>query len=337
MKVISWNLKNISANKLKNKFQPLFQSYGLGNNVLGYIVNVVMGADQWEDVISPAPADLFVVIELKTGGSAKGAAVSGNCYPTLDALKNALNAAVPTLNYDPQEYDFDYVNPIYVTGQHETVGFIYNKKALTPTGTAVERDTSNNAYLPGRTPLVATFDVVGKAGVSLRFSGIHDPPPSGAAAVRMRPPINYCVRLVNTPSAKVVNTFFLGDFNCQPSDNYINGKGNIIYPFADLYAVGYGTELPDDTLTSVRRKLVSTNPGESAYLNAAYDNNIYHVSTANPNVVVGDEEVPDLIGEAKDMTFDPPSALYPTNGRATLNAYNAVSDHLPVIIDFNVI
>jgi hypothetical protein len=279
-----------------------------------------------------------VVIELKTGGYAKGAAVSGNCYPTLVNLTNAMNAAIGTMNYDAADYDFGYVEPIYVTGLHETVGFIYNKKALTPTGAAVERDTATNTYLPGRTPLVATFSVVGKTGVSLQFSGIHDPPPdSSGAATRLRPPIDYCVRLANTPAAGKPNTFFLGDFNCNPADFYTNGAGQNIYPFTNLYAAGFGTELPNGTLSSVRRAIDRSKAGQAQYLNAAYDNVIYHVTKSNPNVAVQDEEVPDLIGEAKNANVDPPVPLYPDRGTATLNAYNAVSDHLPVIIDFHVI
>lgn len=335
MKVISWNLKNVSLNKLTkaNAFQPLFQSYGMGNTVLDFVTNVVMGAEQWEGVVSAFPVDLFVVIELKTGGSAKGGAVSGNCLPTLVALRDAMNAAVTAMNHDPQEYTYAYVTPL-ITGQHETVGFIYNTRVLTPTGIAVERDSVSNTYLPGRTPLVATFSLVSNPLTTMRFSGIHDPPPSGGAAVRMRPPIDFCRRLINTPSAAVQNTFFLGDFNCQPTDNYVNGNGVTVRPFSNLN--NFGTELPNNSLSSVRRRLNNNQAGQAAYLNAAYDNNIFWVSQ---NVVIGDgnEEVADLIGEAKDSTFDPPTDLYPAKGRAVLNAFNAVSDHLPVITEFNVL
>ncbi|MFZ6708069.1 hypothetical protein [Undibacterium sp. TC9W] len=336
MKVISWNLRNVSLNKLTkgNTFQPLFQTYGMGNTVLDFVTNVVMGAEQWEGVVSSAPVDLFVVIELKTGGSRKGGPVSGNCLPTLVALRDAMNLAVPAMNHNPQEYTYDYLVPV-VTGRHETVGFIYNTRELTPAAVnaiAIERDTITNAYLPGRTPLVATFNLVSRPATSIRFSGIHDPPPRGGAAVRMRPPIDFCRQLVNTPSAAVQNTFFLGDFNCQPSDSYVNGNGVTVRPFSNL--PNFGTDLPNNSLSSVRRRLDTTQAGQAAYLNAAYDNNIFW---AIPQLVVGDEEVADLIGEAKDNTFDPPNDLYPARGRAVLNAFNAVSDHLPVIIEFNVI
>ncbi|WP_162042208.1 hypothetical protein [Undibacterium sp. YM2] len=303
----------------------------MGNTVLDFVTNVVMGAEQWEGVVSAFPVDLFVVIELKTGGSAKGGAVSGNCLPTLVALRDAMNAAVTAMNHDPQEYTYAYVTPL-ITGQHETVGFIYNTRVLTPTGIAVERDSVSNTYLPGRTPLVATFSLVSNPLTTMRFSGIHDPPPSGGAAVRMRPPIDFCRRLINTPSAAVQNTFFLGDFNCQPSDSYVNGNGVTVRPFSNL--PNFGTDLPNNSLSSVRRRLDTTQAGQAAYLNAAYDNNIFWPI---PQLVVGDEEVADLIGEAKDNTFDPPNDLYPARGRAVLNAFNAVSDHLPVIIEFNVI
>ncbi|MFZ6640997.1 hypothetical protein ACO0LL_14715 [Undibacterium sp. TC4M20W] len=335
MKVISWNLKNVSLNKLTkpNAFQPLFQSYGMGNTVLDFVTNVVMGAEQWEGVISSAPVDLFVVIELKTGGSRKGANVSGNCLPTLVAIRDAMNAAVVAMGHNPQDFTYEYIVPV-VTGRHETVGFIFNTKELTPTALALERNTVTDAYLPGRTPLVATFNVVSQPATSLRFSGIHDPPPSGGAAVRMRPPIDFCRQLVNTPSAAVRNTFFLGDFNCQPTDTYMNGNGVAVSPFSNL--TNYGTELANNSLSSVRKRLDNNQAGSAVYLSAPYDNNI---SWVTPNIVIstGMEEVADLIGEAKNTTFDPPDDLYPARGRAVLNAYNTVSDHLPVITEFSVL
>ncbi|MCH8620964.1 hypothetical protein [Undibacterium sp. TS12] len=335
MKVISWNLKNVSLNKLTkaNTFQPLFQTYGMGNTVLDYVTNVVMGAEQWEGVVSAFPVDLFVVIELKTGGSRKGGAVSGNCLPTLVAMRDAMNAAVVAMNHNPLEYNYQYIVPV-ITGRHETVGFIYNTRELTPTALTLERNTVTDAFLPGRTPLVATFDVLSKPGTTMRFSGIHDPPPSGGAAVRMRPPIDFCRQLVNTPSAAVQNTFFLGDFNCQPTDSYVNGNGVTVRPFSNL--ANYGTDLPNNSLSSVKKRLDNNQAGQAAYLSAPYDNNIFWIT---PNIVIGNgqEEVVDLIGEAKNTIYDPPEDLYPARGRAVLNAYNAVSDHLPVIMEFNVI
>lgn len=326
LKIISWNLKNVSANKLDNTFQPKFRSYGLGDNVLGYIVNVVMGAaNQWKGVVSQTPADLFVVIELKTGGSKKGDAVSGQCVPTLTKIVNAMNTYATNAKLN---YTYDAAIPL-VTGQHETVGFIFNTKVLTLVKVEVEKDTVSASYLPGRTPLVATFSLVAQPLDTIRFSGIHDPPPSGAADVRMRPPIDYCVRLVNTPSANIKNTLFLGDFNCQPSDYYTK-KGAKVYPFANLVPIGYGTRLPNNSLSSVRRRLDPEEMGPDAYLSAAYDNIIFWM----PGTVPSDEYVPDLIGNAKNVNAMPVEALYPTNGRAVLNAYNTVSDHLPVLIEF---
>lgn len=328
MKIISWNLKNVSANKLDNTFQPKFRSYGLGDNVLGYIVNVVMGAaNQWDGDVSPIPADLFVVIELKTGGSKKGGAVSGQCIPTLTKIVNAMNTYAN--NAKLLNYTYDAVSPL-VTGRHETVGFIFNTKVLKFVKVEVEKDAVSASYLPGRTPLVSTFSLVAQSLETMRFSGIHDQPPSGAADVRMRPPIDYCVRLVNTPSAHVKNTLFLGDFNCQPSDYYSKADGTKVYPFANLEPIGYDTKLPNNSLSSVRRRLDPEEMGPAAYLSAAYDNIIFWTPGSVPSV----EVVPDLIGHAKNVNTMPVEALYPTNGRAVLNAYNTVSDHLPVLIEF---
>ncbi|MEM0995437.1 MAG: hypothetical protein AAGN35_00070 [Bacteroidota bacterium] len=347
LKFISWNLKNVSRNKLQKQFTAGFQALGMGNTVMDYIVNVVLGTEVWEDVISPKPADMFVIIELKTGGRRKGAPVSGSCIPSLTLVRNALNAAIPTNGYDPMEYQYDFLVPL-VAGRYETMGFLYNTRVFRPDPTpgavsvVAERDQVTNTYLDGRTPLVAQLQFVQNPAVTMRWSAIHDRPPQGAANIRFRPPISFCRRLPNTPSAAVTNTFFLGDFNCQPTNYYVNGAGNNVYPFgtaANLFAnlPNYGTTLPDNSLTSVRKSLVNPPPDptdpKSAYLSSPYDNSIYWAQ----NLLGGVEtEVPDLIGEAKDHTFNPPIPLYPGRGRIVLNAYNRVSDHMPVITEFNI-
>src|SRR5689334_11971369 len=133
MKIVSWNLKNIGQSKLTNAFSPTFNAFGLGNNVIDYITGLVMGATRWNAVasLSTNPADIFVVIELKTGGNQKGKAISGTCLPTLNDITGRLNLIVSKKypgNPDPP-YQYDYVIPVII-GYHETVGIIFNKKQL---------------------------------------------------------------------------------------------------------------------------------------------------------------------------------------------------------------
>lgn len=331
MKIISWNLKNVSANKLNNVFQPKFQANGLGNNVLDYVINVVMGATPWAGVVSQTPADLFVIIELKTGGDAKGSAISGKCEPTLKLIVDAMNAYVKLNGLGATNYTYDATIPL-VTGYHETVGFVYNTQVLTSLSTAVERNSVTGYYLLPRTPLVATFDIVARPGSKCRFSGIHDAPPSGAEDVRMRPPIDFCNLLVNTPSAKIPDTCFLGDFNCQPSDSYTKADKTVVHPFTGLNIspLGYSTALAPDSLSSTRQSIDSEEMGQAAYLSAAYDNAIFWMPGTTPTA----EYVPDLIGRAKNVNVIPNADLYPAKQVSLLNAYHKVSDHLPVIMEF---
>ena len=83
MKIVSWNLRNIGNTKLTNTFTQKYLGFGLGNDVADYVAGLVMGSDRWNAVpnLSTNPADIFVVIELKTGGKKKGGAVSGTCIP----------------------------------------------------------------------------------------------------------------------------------------------------------------------------------------------------------------------------------------------------------------
>lgn len=333
MKIISWNLRNISLTKLSNKFSAQFTTYGLGNNVLDYMVNLVLGNAQWNGILATNnPADMFVVIELKTGGKYKGTKVTGKCINALTSITNALNKAVAAKYASTtNNYNYAYVVPV-LSGNRETVGFIYNTKVFTYNNDITpEKKTSSGTYLQDRTPLSASFKLVAKPTISFTFAGIHAPPEKGGSN---RPPIDFCTELEGVPSSSADYSFFLGDFNCCPTDYYVNGRGVTVYPFKDLFTNNYfGTSLPNGTLTSVRSSVDSEAMGDERYLANPFDNIIYYFEDS---VSVTSEQAPDLIRLAKNCSATPATNLCPAREIATLNAYNIVSDHIPVIMDLTV-
>jgi hypothetical protein len=357
MKIVSWNLKNIGQNKLNNQFNAGYLAYGLGNNVLDFMMGLVMGSDRWNAVagLSTTPADVFTVIELKTGGQRKGFGVTGTCLPTLNAIVNAMNLSALTRYGNNNTYSYTYVVPPVlantngplVTGYHETVGFIYNTVSLTyRTADTLVNDTTGNYILP-RTPYGCQFEFVATPGTFMQLIGIHAPPPKGSQATRLRPPIDYC-RYLPTSSdgvnnyANMANTMFMGDFNCNPGSSYVSAKrdihGNnfIIRPFPQLYANGYDSLIPNGTLSSVKTRVaagaVPPYP-QTAYLSDAYDNIILN----GPAAALGggsNELVVNMIGESRNMNAVGTPNLLNTNLRALVNAFNTVSDHLPVVIEW---
>lgn len=333
MKIVSWNLRSLSHQKLGKTFLPLFQSYGLGNTVLDFIVNVVMGSDHWEEVVSPFPPDVFVIVELKTGGTTKGAAASERCLNTLAEIRNAMNKAVRRLKHSPTEYTYEFVRPL-VTGYYETVGFIYNTRSLTPVESGVERDTTADAFLTPRSPSYVTFSLVESAGTRLRVCGVHAPPPTQLGRggnQHLRRPIDWCVRLANTPTARAApNVYIAGDFNCQPSDKYRSGSGGQVGWAAGLPA--FQSQVPDNSLSSVRRKFAPDKSGQAAYLNAPFDNTLGN----SVRTTISDQEIPDLIGKAKAHTLRNKPLVLALRPDSAVTAYNLVSDHLPVVTEFTV-
>lgn len=322
MKIISWNLRNIGQTKLGNTFTPTIAGRGLGNNVLEYMMNVVMGMPVWTNICSPNPADIFVIIELKTGGNAKGGNANGTSIPTLAAVVGAMNT-VATLRGQAATHQYNAVVPL-ITGYHETVGVVYNTRLLTFTAAAVRRDV-NNRYINPRTPFSAAFTVTA-TGAQVIVTGLHAPPPSGGAALRYRPPINYANSVATVPSLPLQNQLVMGDYNCNPASTYTNGFGVVV----GWNWAGYGTLIPNGTLSSVRLKVANANPAPANYLSDAYDNLLFNF-VAGPPVVT---QVLDTIGNARDMTTVPPTAMYPGNLVALLNNYNRVSDHLPIYMEF---
>ncbi|WPV64835.1 hypothetical protein [Chitinophaga sp. LS1] len=333
MKIVSWNLKNIGDNKLNNPFSPIFNAFGLGNNVIDYITGLVMGNPCWNAVpnLSTNPADIFVVIELKTGGSQKGKAISGTCLPTLNNIKAKLNTLAKK-NYSNNQnptYEYDYIVP-QITGYHETVGILFNTKKLKVLSAQAFRNNTTQNWINPRTPYGAKFQVLNSTD-SFQVVGIHAPPPKGADGVKYRPPINYCTILPTIELATMNNTFIMGDFNCNPASYYnkeqVGGQQVQVFPFTPGLAT-YITLIPNGTLSSVRTKPANSMQPPANYLSDAYDNIIYNTVLQN-----GQELVVDLIGKARNMNANN-TLLAGTNLLALVNAYNIVSDHLPVVIEW---
>jgi hypothetical protein len=323
MKIISWNLKNIGATKLGNAMNPAVALAGYGNTVGDFILNVVMANALWNGVNTAFPVDIFLIIELKCGGHNKSTVAAGTCTPTLTALVNAMNVVAaglaPALNYH-----YTAVAPL-VVGYHECVGVIYNDQALTHNASVVLRD-NNLRYINPRSPFLANF-TVGGGPAQLNVVGIHAPPPGGAAAIRFSKPIGFCNRLPQIPTLMLAppNQFVIGgDFNCEQANTWTVG-GYARHPFFNpsVFAppntdlVGYATNLPAGTLTSVRNKVDNSQVGPARYLNGAYDNILYQTG-APP---IGEYAI-DLIG----------NLVAGVGLVAKLNNYLRVSDHMPVAV-----
>lgn len=338
MKIVSWNLKNVGYNKLLKNFTPTFSAYGLGGTVLSYITNLVMGANTWNNIanLSTNPADVFVLIELKTGGNQKGKAISGTCLPTLTAVRNAMNAESLARYGNLNTYNYAYATPV-ITGYHETVGVIYNTVALNLLSFYVFRNNTNQKWINPRTPGGAQFKV--KADNStFQVVGIHAPPPKGGNPdLKYKPPIQYCNVLQTITPAGMSNSFYMGDFNCNPDSTYEKNNGGMaidVEPFEDLFNMGYKTNIPNGTLSSVRRKLAAGQTGEDQYLNDAYDNIIFNKALTTVN---SRETVVDMIGNARNMNAGGTPVVFGTNpatSRSILAMFNKVSDHLPVVIEW---
>lgn len=314
MKIISWNLKNIGINKLANGFTAAFQAYGLGNNVLDYMMNVVMGNNAWNNINTLVPADIFVIIELKCGGHAKGYLPPGPASPTLQAITAAMNMVVANTPAFIGNYNYNFVNPLIV-GRHEAVGVIFNTHALNFVTTGVLRDNNLRLINP-RTPNYVGFTTV-VGGNNLNVIGIHAPPPKGGTNVKYRPPIQFANKVATVPELALPDTLIMGDYNCSTNSVYNSGAGNIGWNFA-----GYNTSIPNGTLTSVRQKVANTQPPPANYLSGPYDNLLRNI---NPPGTI--QVVLDTIGNARNITINPNG---PTNLNVVLRNYNKVSDHLPL-------
>ncbi len=336
MRIIAWNLKNIGFGKLGNTFSPAITAAGLGNNVGDYILKVVMGQAVWNNILPAAFPDIFVMVELKSGGSLKGAAANGTAIPCLAAMVANMNMVANAGLGGGINPNFQYQAVVpQVIGWHETVGVIYNHQALNLTNSGVLRDNVNAVNFLPRAPFWAEFTYGGGAN-TLNVVGIHAPPPGGGGVRYYRNPIRYANNLTRSNQLDLANlmvpedTFVMGDFNTDPTNTYGAAPG---IAFA---MPGYATTLPAMTLTSMRRRIVAANPTPTDYLSDAFDN----VMHAFPNGAPGGgvvEMVPDLIQFARNMNPVPPGppvAMYPGNRVMLLNNYWKVSDHLPVVFQF---
>jgi endonuclease/exonuclease/phosphatase family metal-dependent hydrolase len=310
MRIISWNLRNIGHAKLARRIAPVIAAANVGNTVLDFIVKVVMGGEVWQPIASAAPADIFVMIELRSGGMRTGAPVSGTAVPTLRAVIAAMNSVAPS------SHQYDAIIPV-LTGSRECVGIIYNKLALTPQRVGVLPDNLNHALVP-RTPFAALFTVQAN-NAPLLVVGIHAPPPRGVSARAYENPIRYCQKLATVPQiAATTNAVVVGDFNCAPDSSFpLNGAP--VQPFTAL--PNYQTQMNNNSLTSVRVAMDPTLPAPADYLYDYYDNILYQEpgTSAKPK-----QYVMDLIGN---------NPLFADQPLDVMAAYRQVSDHLPVVLE----
>jgi hypothetical protein len=325
VKIISWNLKNIGATKLANVMNATIAAAGYGNNVLDFMVNLVMGNAIWVGVnLTLVPVDIFLVVELKSGGHNKNTPAFGTAIPTLTAIRNAMNVVAAALPAGGYHYSFA---PPIICGYHECVGVIYNDLVLAYNNGQILRDNMLH-YVNPRSPYIANFTVIA-TGAAINVVGIHAPPPGGAAAVRFQKPISFCVRLPSIPmlmGGPAPPTFVIGgDFNCDPGDSWTVG-GVARFPFnnpsppapPNMTLNNFATNLPGGTLTSARKKVDNSQVGNARYLSGAYDNLLYKSAVAPAN-----EYAMDLIGTVN---------AWPLGLVAKLNNFWVVSDHLPVAI-----
>ena len=321
MKLMFWNIFKVGSGKLKRKLGAVVASNGLGNNIQDYVVKVALGDAVWSKATSTTPVDVFVIIEVVSGGYQKDTAGYGSCLRVLQALKAAMNVAVGNT-----AYVYDYVPP-KVIGTKECVGVIYNTKALTYVSGQAVRNTAGNFILP-RTAFWAKFT---RSGKPLNIVGIHGPtsnPTSGdyKDAVTFTNNLGQVAQFNQSALTPKQDTCIGGDYNCDPLNSYskkVNTKTQKITAFADLTtAYNYKITLPNGTLSSVRQGIDSSKTPPADYLSQPYDNIVFRLpsQTTDPPV-----KLVDLIGK---------STIYTTNLVACFNAARVVSDHLPLTISF---
>jgi len=329
MKILVWNLLNIGRTKLPKTLSPPVQLAQMGNNVLDYIVKVAMADVVWSNpggIMNPSPVDIFMLIELKSGGTAKGAPVSGAALPVLTSITNAMNivaAALPLASPFYNQYSYNFATP-KLTGRHECVGLIYNTKSLNFTDdgshSGVLLNNVNTHYLVPRTPWWAQLTEKASGSI-INMVGIHAPPPSGSEN-RFKAPVKFSNLLqyintvnqtLNTPKQPVC---IAGDFNCDQSNTY-KAMGGPVSSFTGLTGYGYTVAIPAGTASSIRRAIDNSYMKPENYLSGSYDNIVINFASAMVAKVL------DLIGEAP---------IYGSNMVAVFNSTRRVSDHLPVLL-----
>lgn len=343
MKIICWNLRNIGGPKLTgadNTLSPDLAALNLGSTLLEYIVKVVTGDPVWSNatngdqttcLTSNTPADIFVIIELKSGDGGKGRRARGGCQVVLPTITNALNVATDN------NYDYTFMNtkenPLPITGKRECVGVIYNQRKLTYHSSKVLRDDRAN-YLRPKTPFLIKFLTVDNNDF-LTIVGLHAPPLGGAPSPN-KPPIDYCIQLSTCPDLEEdENILIMGDFNCSPDSFYYYNQTMKRFPFDSLKDEYFENDLPTPTLTSVKTELDDTFDAPANYLSMPYDN-IFYKSSMFAGV---ETKVLDTIGKARNM-IDPANPVDLTNDQLSAMVeeyFSKFSDHLPIQIEFDIL
>lgn len=324
MKIMCWNIFKVGSGKLKRKLGAVVANGGLGNNIQDYIVKVALGNAVWSNATTTTPVDVFVIIELVSGGYQKDTLGYGSCLRTLTALKSSMNTAVT----NKAAYVYDYVAP-KIIGTKECVGVIYNTKKLTFVSSQSVRNTAGNFVLP-RTAFWAKLQLAAAPKTTLNIVGIHGPTSSPSAG-DYKDAVTYTNRLAEvaqlnqsgvTPKQ---DTCIGGDYNCDPLNSYtkkLNAKNKKITAFSDLTDYNYEITLPNGTLSSVRQRINSSKTPPADYLSEPYDNILFQLPSLTTNPPV---KLIDLVGK---------STLYTTNLVAVFNACRVVSDHLPLTISW---
>jgi hypothetical protein len=315
LKIIFWNIKFFGSTKLEGDTNQTAKEGGLGNTYQDYIVKVVMGDEKWKKATSEVPADIFIIVELKSGGSAKGNEGYGACDRVLPKLVASMNETEPMR-------DYDFVPPLLV-GWNEVVGVIYDKNSLILDSSEAMQNASGE-YLRSRTPFRAEFTVKATSK-KLNVVGIHGPtstPPN-----EYRTAVEYTNALadvngINQAGARNYDLCVGGDFNCCPNNYYVLSAGTKherdVYAFEVLSTkYGYKTTLPTPTPTSLKNAI-----SNHEYLSQPYDNIIFQMPSqvdAPPVAVI------DLIGKAP---------TWPAAEVGTFNVMRDLSDHLPMSIEY---
>jgi len=321
MKIMFWNIFKLGSSKLGNKMNAgIIAANGLGNNIQDYMVKVATGNAVWNAATSATPVDVFVIIELVSGGNKKDSNGFGACIRVLKALKASMNAVTaPNVNYS-----YDYAAPKLI-GNKECVGVIYNIRKLTAVSTSSVRNTANNFLLP-RTAFWARFTQVGTLPLRpMNIVGIHGPTSMPGVdytdAITFTNALNTVAQLNQSAINPKEDTCIGGDYNVDPLNSYVkqaNTKKTKIFAFNDLTAqANYKITLPNGTQTSLRNSITG-----GIYLSQPYDNIVFQLPLQIPAPTV---RRVDVVGNAP---------IFGANQVAVFNAARAVSDHLPLTIAY---
>lgn len=184
MKILVWNLKNISVNGLSYRKITHINLLGLGTNLLDFISRLVSGASCWDNIpfLRPGtggvvPIDIFVIIEAKHAGSKRGDPVSTTYNTLMSNICSGIKSCVSAQSYghytSTPAYDYlkDSLNggPIITTGKkNETVGIIYNTNTITYVNASnvagllndITHTTATNVVFPApRAPFLVNFTI----------------------------------------------------------------------------------------------------------------------------------------------------------------------------------